>query len=134
MPVTYYVALLFVREEEGELVLGEAQDRQSAFAAESLARKLALTAASAVAFSRTGEPATGNFAMPSCSAPLARCRAWRTFCGSADTMPRELCSKAVVPVSAFRREGIGGTMKIAAISIAAALVACGGLAHAADER
>ena len=62
MPVTYYVALPFVRNEEGELVPGEAQDRQSASAAESLARKLALTAAGAVAFSRTGEPATGDFA------------------------------------------------------------------------
>ena len=61
MPVTYYVALPFVRNEEGELVPGEAQDRQSAGAAESLARKLALTSAGAVAFSRTGEPATGEF-------------------------------------------------------------------------
>lgn len=62
MPVTYYVALPFIRNEEGELVPGEAQDRQSASAAESLARKLALTSAGAVAFSRTGEPATGDFA------------------------------------------------------------------------
>ena len=61
MPVTYYVALPFVWNEEGELVPGEAQDRQSASAAESLARKLALTSAGAVAFSRTGEPATGEF-------------------------------------------------------------------------
>lgn len=61
MPVTYYVALPFMRNEEGELVPGEAQDRQSASSAESLARKLALTAAGAVAFSRTGEPATGEF-------------------------------------------------------------------------
>ena len=61
MSVTYYIALPFVRNEEGELVPGEAQDRQSASAAESLARKMALTSAGAVAFSRTGEPATGNF-------------------------------------------------------------------------
>ncbi len=61
MPVTYYVAMPFVRNEEGDLVSGEAQDRQSAGAAESLARKLALTSAGAVAFSRTGEPATGEF-------------------------------------------------------------------------
>ena len=61
MPVTYYVALPFVRNEEGELVPGEAQDRQSASAAESLARRMAETAAGAVAFSRTGEPATGKF-------------------------------------------------------------------------
>ena len=61
MPVTYYVALPFVRNEQGELVPGEAQDRQSASAAESLARRMADTAAGAVAFSRTGEPATGEF-------------------------------------------------------------------------
>ena len=61
MPVTYYVALPFVRNEEGELVPGEAQDRQSASAAESLARKMAETSAGAVAFSRTGEPASGEF-------------------------------------------------------------------------
>ncbi len=61
MPVTYYVALPFLRNEEGDLVPGEAQDRQNAGAAESLARKLALTSAGAVAFSRIGEPATGEF-------------------------------------------------------------------------
>lgn len=61
MPVTYYVALPFVRNEEGDLVPGEAQDRQSASAAESLASRMAGTAAGAVAFSRTGEPATGEF-------------------------------------------------------------------------
>ena len=62
MPVTYYVALPFARNEEGELVPGEGQDRQSASSAESLARPMAETAAGAVAFSRTGEPATGDFA------------------------------------------------------------------------
>ena len=61
MPVTYYVAMPFVRNEIGDLVAGEAQDRQSASAAESLARKMAETSAGAVAFSRTGEPATGEF-------------------------------------------------------------------------
>ena len=47
MPVTYYVALPFVRNEEGELLLREAQDRQSVSAAESHARRLAETAAGA---------------------------------------------------------------------------------------
>ena len=61
MPVIYYVAMPFVRNEEGDLVPGEAQDRQSASAAESLARKMAETSAGAVAFSRTGEPASGKF-------------------------------------------------------------------------
>ena len=43
--VTYFVALPFVRNEEGELVAGEAQGRQSAGAAESAARRMAETAA-----------------------------------------------------------------------------------------
>lgn len=59
--VTYYVALPFVRTEDGELVAGEAQERQSAGAAESAARCMAETAAGAVAFSRTADPATGEF-------------------------------------------------------------------------
>ena len=59
--VTYFVALPFVWNDEGELVAGEAQDRQSAGAAESAARLMAETAAGAVAFSRTGDPATGEF-------------------------------------------------------------------------
>jgi hypothetical protein len=51
----------FIRNEEGELTAGEAQDRSTASAAESLARRMAETAAGAVAFSRTGDPATGEF-------------------------------------------------------------------------
>ena len=59
--MTYFVAMPFSRDEDGELVAGEAQDRQSAGAAESAARRMAETAAGAVAFSRTGDPATGEF-------------------------------------------------------------------------
>ena len=59
--VTYFVALPFVRNEEGALVAGEAQERQSAGAAESAARRMAETSAGAVAFSRKGDPATGEF-------------------------------------------------------------------------
>ena len=59
--MTYFVAMPFDRNEEGDLVAGEAQDRQSAGAAESAARRMAETAAGAVAFSRTGDPATGEF-------------------------------------------------------------------------
>ena len=59
--VTYFVAMPFMRNDEGELVAGEAQDRQSAGAVESAARRMAETAAGAVAFSRTGDPATGEF-------------------------------------------------------------------------
>ena len=61
MPVMCYVALPFVRNEEGDLVPGDAQDRQSAAAAERLARRRAGVADGAVAFSRTGDPATGDF-------------------------------------------------------------------------
>ena len=59
--VTYFVAMPFVRDEDGDLVAGEAQERQSAGAAESAARRMAETAVGAVAFSRTGDPATGEF-------------------------------------------------------------------------
>lgn len=51
----------FVRDEDGALVPGEAQERQSAGAVESAARRMAAGAAGAVAFSRTGDPATGEF-------------------------------------------------------------------------
>jgi hypothetical protein len=59
--MTYFVAMPFDRNEEGDLVAGEAQERQSAGAAESAARRMAETAAGALAFSRTGDPATGEF-------------------------------------------------------------------------
>ncbi len=59
--VTYFVAMPFDRNEDGELVAGEAQERQSAGAAESAARRMAETATCAVAFSRTGDPASGEF-------------------------------------------------------------------------
>ena len=59
--VTYYVALPFLRGEDGDLIAGEAQDRQTAGAAESVARRMAEVSAGAVAFSRTGDPATGEF-------------------------------------------------------------------------
>ena len=59
--VTYFVALPFVRNENGELVAGEAQERQSAGAAESAARRMLETSPGAVAFSRTGDPQSGEF-------------------------------------------------------------------------
>jgi hypothetical protein len=58
---TYYVALPFLWSEDGELVAGEAQERQSAIAAVRAAQALAATSAGAVAFSRTGDTATGDF-------------------------------------------------------------------------
>ncbi|MEJ0093424.1 MAG: hypothetical protein WDN46_08295 [Methylocella sp.] len=59
--VTYFVALPFVRTDDGELVAGEAQERQTTGAAVREAQRMALTAAGAVAFSRTGDPASGEF-------------------------------------------------------------------------
>ena len=59
--VTYYVALPFTRSEDGDLVAGEPAERQSAGAAIREARRLAATAAGAVAFSRTGDPSIGEF-------------------------------------------------------------------------
>ena len=61
MPITYYVALPFVLSEEGELIPGEAKDFQSSGSALRAAQVMANTNAGAIAFSRTGEPATGEF-------------------------------------------------------------------------
>ena len=59
--MTYFVAMPFDRDEAGEFVAGEAQERQSAGATESAARRMAETATGAVAFSRTGDLASGEF-------------------------------------------------------------------------
>ena len=59
--VTYFVALPFVRGEDGSLIAGEAVECQSSGSAVRTAARLALTAVSAVAFSRTGDPSTGDF-------------------------------------------------------------------------
>jgi hypothetical protein len=60
-PITYYVALPFVRTEEGDLVAGEAKELQTANAAVREAQRLAATCAGAIAFSRTGDPSEGVF-------------------------------------------------------------------------
>ena len=59
--VTYYVALPFIRTDEGDLVAGEAQEKQTAGAAVRAAQQMARTVPGAVAFSRAGDPATGDF-------------------------------------------------------------------------
>jgi hypothetical protein len=59
--ITYYVALPFVRSEEGDLVAGEPRDYQLANAAVRGARSMAAISAGAIAFSRTGNPAIGEF-------------------------------------------------------------------------
>lgn len=60
--VTYYVALPFVANEEGDLVAGEARDFQSGYAATRGAQSMAAVSAGAIAFSRTGDPTAGDFA------------------------------------------------------------------------
>jgi hypothetical protein len=60
--VTYYVAMGFARDEEGELVALEPMESQTSTAAVARARSLAATKAGAIAFSRTGDPDVGEFA------------------------------------------------------------------------
>lgn len=60
--ITYYVALGFRRDEEGELVALEPVESQTSSVAISRARSLAAKEAGAVAFSRTGDPDIGEFA------------------------------------------------------------------------
>ena len=61
MSVTYHVVVAFDRDEEGELKPREAREVMSSIVAERRARALALERAGALAFSRTGNPATGEF-------------------------------------------------------------------------
>jgi hypothetical protein len=59
--VTYYVAIGFRRDEEGELVALEPQESQTSSAAVSRARAIATKEAGAIAFSRSGDPDVGEF-------------------------------------------------------------------------
>ena len=61
MPVTYYVIVYFDRDAEGGLKPIEAREATSAWGAERAARFLAQDHAGAIAFSRTGDPVTGEF-------------------------------------------------------------------------
>ena len=61
LPVTYHVVVAFDRGEEGELKPRETQEVMSSIVAERRARALALEHAGALAFSRTGNPTTGEF-------------------------------------------------------------------------
>ena len=58
---TYYVVIPFDRNAEGDIQPGAAQEAISAAAAERRARSLALEHAGAIAFSRCGDPVTGEF-------------------------------------------------------------------------
>ena len=61
MPVTYHVVIAFDRDAEGDLKPGEAREVLSPIVAERRACALALEHAGALAFSRTGDPTTGEF-------------------------------------------------------------------------
>ncbi len=59
--VTYFVVLPIVRNEEGDLVAEEGREAPSAFAAKWQAQALVGKKPGAIAFSRTGDPAVGEF-------------------------------------------------------------------------
>lgn len=59
--ITYYVALPILAGEDGDLYAGEGVEAQSEREARSRAAGLAEGHAGAVAFSRSGDPATGEF-------------------------------------------------------------------------
>jgi len=62
--VTYYVALAFTRSEDGDIVACEPKEARSSSQAIRMADTLATTDGNcgAIAFSRTGDPAMGDFA------------------------------------------------------------------------
>ena len=59
--VTYFVVLPIIRNEEGDLVAEDGQEAPSAFAAQRRAQALVSKKAGAIAFSRSGDPAVGEF-------------------------------------------------------------------------
>jgi hypothetical protein len=61
LPVTYHVVIAFDRDAEGNLKPSEAREVMSPIVAERRAHALAREHAGALAFSRTGDPTTGEF-------------------------------------------------------------------------
>ena len=61
MAMTYFVVMPFGRSEEGDLVPLEPVEAPSAEVARRRASAVAATNAGAVAFSRTGDPDSGEF-------------------------------------------------------------------------
>lgn len=59
--VTYFVVLPFVRDVDGELVAEEGKEAPNGFAAKARACAMIGPKAGAIAFSRTGDPAMGDF-------------------------------------------------------------------------
>jgi hypothetical protein len=60
-PITYHVVLPIMRTEDGELVAEDGLEAPSPSAAISRARALSTAKAGAVAFSRSGDPDTGEY-------------------------------------------------------------------------
>ena len=61
MLATHYEVVYFDRDANGSLKVGEAREATHAWAAERAARFLARDHAGAIAFSRTGNSATGEY-------------------------------------------------------------------------
>jgi hypothetical protein len=61
MPITYHVVVAFGRDEEGNLVPMEPVEAPNAESARRRAQAAAAKHAGALAFSRTGDPNTGDF-------------------------------------------------------------------------
>lgn len=59
--MTYHVALPFLQDANGAVIVGAPRECPTATHAVSTARRLAANSAGAVAFSRTGNPSTGEF-------------------------------------------------------------------------
>jgi hypothetical protein len=59
--VAYHVVIAFDRDAEGDLKPGEAREVLSPIVAERRTRAVALEHAGALAFSRIGDPTTGEF-------------------------------------------------------------------------
>lgn len=59
--VTYFVVLPIVWNDEGDLVVEEGQEAPNVFAAQRRAEALVGKKAGAIAFSRSGDPALGEF-------------------------------------------------------------------------
>ena len=59
--VTYFVAVPFVRDDEGNLLPGEPRECPNGDRPKRMAQGLAEKQAGAIAFSRTGDPERGDF-------------------------------------------------------------------------
>ncbi len=62
MSVTYHVVIPFDRLENGDLVPGEPKEAPNRDAAKRRAEAMSAKHAGAIAFSRTGDPDSGDFA------------------------------------------------------------------------